>query len=73
MGLTCLNVDKYERDDGNNGTAHFTCSLCGARLRASTVESDILDCGVYLIVPDGCMEGWYSVSFCPNCGAKVIG
>ena len=73
MGLTCLNVDKYEWDDGNNGTAHFTCSLCGARLRASTAESDILDCGVYLIIPVEGMETWGPVSFCPNCGAKVVG
>ena len=73
MGLTCLNVDKYERDDGNNGTAHFTCSLCGARLRANPAESDMLDCGVYLIIPVEGMETWGSVSFCPNCGAKVVG
>lgn len=72
MGLSCINVDEYESENGNNGTAHFTCSLCGARLRAITVESDILDCGVYLIIPVGGMETWGSVLFCPNCGAKVV-
>ena len=69
----CRNVDKYAYDDMNNGMAHFTCSECGATL--SSIMSDdgcILD-GVYLI--DSCGGGWgcVSVSYCPNCGAKVVG
>lgn len=68
MGLTCLNVDEYEHEDGNNGTTHFTCSICGAMLRSDPEDESVLN-GVYLVY-----EGsWVSVSYCPNCGAKVVG
>lgn len=61
---TCKNVHPYADDNMNNGTTFFQCSECGCKLDP---EPDS-NWGIYLNV-DGT---WYAISFCPNCGRKVV-
>ena len=62
---TCCDVS----DDGDA----FTCSRCGCAVRLSSAEADSFENVTYgptLTMPNGRGE---KLSFCPNCGARVVG
>lgn len=61
---TCKNVHPRAHDNMNNGIAYFKCSKCDCELDPEPYS----DSGVFLDI----QVAWCPVSFCPNCGRKVV-
>ena len=69
--LTCTNVSPYRTEDMNNGIPQFQCSACGAVLCDGDWSMHYNN-SACIVSEEGGSEGLTHVSYCPNCGARVI-